>query len=38
MNEAQVQEFWQAHPCGDPQLGGLDQAFRGDYEAALPAV
>jgi SAM-dependent methyltransferase len=32
MNEAQVQEFWQAHPCGDQQVGGLDQAFRGDYE------
>ena len=33
MNEAQVQAFWQAHPCGDQQVGGLDQAFRGDYEA-----
>ena len=32
MNEAQVQAFWQAHPCGDQQVGGLDQAFRGDYE------
>ena len=32
MNEAQVQAFWQAHPCGDQQVGGLGQAFRGDYE------
>ena len=32
MNEAQIQAFWQAHPCGDHQVGGLDQAFRGDYE------
>ena len=32
MNEAQVHAFWQAHPCGDQQVGGLDQAFRGDYE------
>lgn len=33
MNEAQVQAFWQAHPCGDHQVGGLDHAFRGDYES-----
>ncbi|MCC8935069.1 putative methyltransferase YcgJ [Bradyrhizobium ivorense] len=33
MNEVQVQAFWQAHPCGDQQVGGLDQAFRGDYDA-----
>ncbi|MEA2779465.1 MAG: hypothetical protein QOK29_1009 [Rhodospirillaceae bacterium] len=32
MNEAQVQTFWQAHPCGDHQVGGLEQAFLGDYE------
>jgi SAM-dependent methyltransferase len=32
MNEAQVQAFWQGHPCGDLQIGGLEQAFRGDYE------
>jgi hypothetical protein len=30
MNEAQVQAFWQAHPCGDQQIGGLDHAFRGE--------
>ena len=38
MNEAQVHAFWQAHPCGDQQVGGLDQAFRGDYGGVLPAV
>ena len=32
MNEAQVQSFWQAHPCGDHQVGGLDQGFARDYE------
>jgi SAM-dependent methyltransferase len=32
VNEAQVQSFWQAHPCGDHQVGGLDQAFARDYE------
>jgi hypothetical protein len=29
VNEAQVQSFWQAHHCGDHQVGGLDQASRG---------
>lgn len=33
MDEAQIHAFWQAHPCGDQQVGGLDHAFRGDYEA-----
>jgi SAM-dependent methyltransferase len=32
LDEAQVQEFWQTYPCGDHQVGGLDQTFRGDYE------
>ncbi|CCE05602.1 hypothetical protein BRAS3843_140021 [Bradyrhizobium sp. STM 3843] len=32
MNEAQVHAFWQAHPCGDQQIGGLDRAFHGDYD------
>ena len=32
MNEADVQSFWQAHPCGDQQVGGLDAAFARDYE------
>jgi SAM-dependent methyltransferase len=33
MNEADVQSFWQSHPCGDHQVGGLDASFAGDYEA-----
>ena len=28
MNEAIIREFWNAHPCGDHQVGGL----QGDYE------
>jgi SAM-dependent methyltransferase len=32
MNEQTVQEFWQAHPCGDAQIGGLRGGFHGDYE------
>jgi ubiquinone/menaquinone biosynthesis C-methylase UbiE len=31
MNEAAVQAFWQRHPCGDQQVGGLSEAFAGDY-------
>lgn len=33
MNEVQVQQFWEAHPCGDHQVGGLNSIFQGDYEA-----
>ena len=32
MNESDVQDFWNRHPCGDSQVGGLQQR-RGDYEA-----
>lgn len=32
MDEKQIQSFWNAHPCGDHQVGGLER-FRGDYEA-----
>ncbi|MGI9204625.1 MAG: class I SAM-dependent methyltransferase [Woeseiaceae bacterium] len=32
MDEVSVEEFWQHHPCGDMQVGGLDN-FRRDYEA-----
>jgi SAM-dependent methyltransferase len=32
MNEQAVQEFWQAHPCGDALIGGLRDGFEGDYE------
>jgi SAM-dependent methyltransferase len=31
MGEAAVRGFWQLHPCGDQQVGGLTQAFAGDY-------
>ena len=32
MNEADIRDFWNRHPCGDRQVGGLQQ-FRGDYES-----
>src|ERR1700733_11762236 len=32
MDEQTVQAFWQAHPCGDAQVGGLRDGFEGDYE------
>jgi SAM-dependent methyltransferase len=32
MNEAEIQDFWNSHPCGDFQVGGLKQ-YEGDYEA-----
>jgi SAM-dependent methyltransferase len=32
MDEQTVQAFWQAHPCGDAQVGGLRGGFEGDYE------
>jgi SAM-dependent methyltransferase len=31
MNEAQVNHFWQNHPCGDDQVGGLKR-YKQDYE------
>ncbi len=31
VSEADIEDFWQAHPCGDHLLGGLDARFRGDY-------
>lgn len=31
MNETDVQDFWQHHPCGDMQVGGLAK-FRSNYE------
>lgn len=30
MNEKEIQEFWEKHPCGDAQVGGM-QSFQ-DYE------
>jgi len=32
MDEQTVQSFWQEHACGDAQVGGLHEHFRGDYE------
>lgn len=32
MDERTVQGFWQEHACGDAQVGGLHERFRGDYE------
>jgi SAM-dependent methyltransferase len=32
MDELTVQRFWQEHACGDSQVGGLHEHFRGDYE------
>jgi SAM-dependent methyltransferase len=31
MNELEIQDFWNRYPCGDLQVGGLQQR-RGDYE------
>lgn len=33
MQESEVADFWQAHPCGDQLVGGLLKAYEGDYEA-----
>ena len=32
MNEADIERFWAAHPCGDALVGGLDDRFGGDHE------
>lgn len=32
MNESDIQAFWNRYPCGDLQVGGLNQR-KGDYEA-----
>jgi SAM-dependent methyltransferase len=32
MDEQAVQSFWQDHPCGDEQVGGLYERFRDDYD------
>lgn len=37
MNEATVQTFWNAHPCGDHIVGGLRQEFADDYERFFTA-
>jgi SAM-dependent methyltransferase len=37
MNEADVQSFWNAHPCGDHIVGGLHGQFADDYEGFFAA-
>ncbi len=32
MDETQVREFWNAHPCGDHIVGGLHEECADDYE------
>ena len=32
MDEAEIQAFWNSHPCGDSQVGGLNSR-EGDYKA-----
>jgi SAM-dependent methyltransferase len=32
LDEATVETFWDAHPCGDHIVGGLHQRFADDYE------
>lgn len=32
MSESDVQEFWNSRPCGDHIVGGLHEAFAGEYE------
>lgn len=32
MDERDVQRFWEAHPCGDDQAGGLTNTGAADYE------
>ena len=32
MNEGEVREFWNSHPCGDHIVGGLHETFAGQYE------
>jgi len=36
MNEVQVRDFWQEHPCGDEQVGGVHRYGR-DYDAFFTA-
>ena len=37
VNEAAVQSFWNAHPCGDHIVGGLHGAFDDEYERFFTA-
>ena len=37
VNEAAVQPFWNAHPCGDHIVGGLRDTFDEEYESFFDA-
>ena len=37
MTEGDVQDFWNAHPCGDHIVGGLHSEFADDYERFFAA-
>jgi SAM-dependent methyltransferase len=37
VNEAAVQSFWNAHPCGDHIVGGLRDTFEEEYESFFDA-
>jgi SAM-dependent methyltransferase len=37
MNESEVREFWNAHPCGDHIVGGLHGGFADDYQRFFTA-
>ena len=37
MNETEVSEFWNAHPCGDHIVGGLHGEFADDYQRFFAA-
>ncbi len=37
MQEAEVAEFWESHPCGDLAVGGLTDMFHGNYELFFSA-
>lgn len=37
MNEADIQSFWNAHPCGDHIVGGLHDEFASDYRSFFTA-
>jgi SAM-dependent methyltransferase len=30
--EQEISAFWEANPCGDSQVGGLEERFRGEFE------
>ena len=32
VEEEVIEQFWNAHPCGDWQVGGLEETYRGNYE------